>query len=516
MTLRETLKYTPVELSFGTSGLRGLIADMTDLECYINTAGFLRFLEQVEGLKKGTKIYIAGDLRSSTPRILRAVHKAITDGGYKTVNCGFIPTPALAYYAQLDESPCVMVTGSHIPDDRNGIKFYKSDGEVLKEDELAIKEAVSSVRSELYMMDSKEASFTPDGMRVLSSNLPPEDADAERKYKERFTSVFDGSTFAGKKVVVYQHSSVARDLMSEIFTALGADVVSVGRSEKFVPIDTENVTPDDRAYFRILAKENPDAFAIVSADGDADRPFLIDEHGVFHRGDVLGAVVADWLNVDFAAMPISSSDAVDKHLTEQGVQWQHTKIGSPYVIVVMNEAMRAGHSRVVGWEVNGGFLIGNDLKVNGKTMKALATRDAILPIIGAMCAAVKAKQSISELFNALPQRFTQAGLIDNFPMESYRAISDHFSTGAPDVLKELANYFTPEKGFGNVSSINNLDGVRIFFDNGDIAHLRQSNNAPQLRIYSVANSQDRADEIVTMAIAEPDGIFRSLQKNLTQ
>ncbi len=31
-----------------------------------------------------------------------------------------------------------MVTGSHIPFDRNGLKFYRPEGEISKADELAI------------------------------------------------------------------------------------------------------------------------------------------------------------------------------------------------------------------------------------------------------------------------------------------------------------------------------------------------------------------------------------------
>ena len=121
--LRDWLEYNPVELTFGTSGLRGLVTDMTDLECYINAVGFLRFLAQADGLQKDSLVYLAGDLRHSTPRILRAVHQAITDSGYKTLYCGLIPTPAVAYAALQKGVPCIMVTGSHIPDDRNGIKF---------------------------------------------------------------------------------------------------------------------------------------------------------------------------------------------------------------------------------------------------------------------------------------------------------------------------------------------------------------------------------------------------------
>src|SRR5262245_11351337 len=106
--LRDTLDYQPVELRFGTSGLRGLVTDMTDLECYINSRGFLVFVTQTAGLKRGSKVYIAGDLRHSTERIMGAVHKAIGDSGFHTVNCGFIPTPALAAYALAQKAPSIM------------------------------------------------------------------------------------------------------------------------------------------------------------------------------------------------------------------------------------------------------------------------------------------------------------------------------------------------------------------------------------------------------------------------
>lgn len=511
-TTRELLSYQPVELAFGTSGLRGLVTDMTDLECYINAAGFIRFLEHADRFAKKSKIYLGGDLRHSTPRIMRAMHQAITDAGHEAVYMGLIPTPALAYFALQKGAPCIMVTGSHIPDDRNGIKFYKTEGEVLKEDELGIQEAVAAVRAEVYAAEPNM--FTPEGMLTQPPVLPPADPAAGQMYVRRNIEVFDHRTLAGKKIVFYEHSCVGRDMLPQLLTDLGATVVKVGRSEKFVPIDTENVTPDDRAYFKVLAQQHPDAFAIVSADGDADRPFVIDETGVFHRGDVLGAVVADWLKADFAAYPVSASDAVDKHLTERGVKWQHTRIGSPYVITVMDEALRANYQRVVGWEVNGGVLLGSDILVGGKTLKALPTRDAFLPIVGALKMAADSNIKVSQLFAALPQRFTQAGLIDNFPPPVYRAILDTYLPDSPQHREQLGRYFTQKDGFGAITQINGLDGVRIYFDSGDVAHIRLSSNAPQLRMYSVAGSQERADEIVDIAIKEPDGIFRRIQADI--
>jgi len=79
----------------------------------------------------------------------------------------------------------------------------------------------------------------------------------------------------------------------------------------------------------------------------------------------------------------------------------------------------------------------------------------------------------------------------------------------------VAPFFTAEQGFGKITDVNNLDGVRIFFDNGEIAHLRPSGNAPQLRIYSVADTQERADEIAAMGVAEPDGILRRMERAVT-
>jgi len=56
------------------------------------------------------------------------------------------------------------------------------------------------------------------------------------------------------------------------------------------------------------------------------------------------------------------------------------------------------------------------------------------------------------------------------------------------------------------------DGVRICFSNGDVAHVRPSGNSDELRIYAVADTQARADEITGLGVAEPHGILRQLER----
>ncbi len=513
-SLRESLMYEPVELNFGTSGLRDLVSVMTDLECYLNTAGFLQFLVEQGQLEAGGTVLVAGDLRDSTPRIAAAVIKAITDGGFKAEYHGLVPTPAIAYYALGRGAACIMVTGSHIPADRNGIKFYKKGGEVLKPDEAPIKAAVAVVRANVYGAEVTESAFNPDGSFKTPPVLPEVDGRAEDAYRRRYLDAFSGNCLQDKKIIYYQHSAVGRDLLVDLLMKLGADVVTVGLSEVFIPLDSENVTPANREYFKQLAREHPDAFAIASTDGDSDRPFVIDETGEFHRGDVLGAVTAAWCQADFASYPVSTSDAVDMELNRLGIDLVRTKIGSPYVIDGMMQGEAKGKQRVVGWEVNGGFMLGTTLSVEHGMLKALPTRDAFFPILVALLSAIGANSKVSEVFSRLPQRFTDAGLIDNFPIEVYKAMVARYGQDSPEIRDELAAYFPSEAKFGSIKDVVTLDGVRIIFENGDIAHLRESSNAPQLRIYSVADTPERAAEIVAMAIDEPDGIFRRMQESL--
>ena len=132
-------------VGFGTSGARGLAEAMTDRVCYLYTAGFLGYLAGRGEIAHGDRVALAGDLRPSSPRIMRACARAIRDLGFTPVNCGFIPTPAVTFWAMSQGIASIMVTGSHIPDDRNGIKFNRPAGEILKGDEPGIRAETPAV-----------------------------------------------------------------------------------------------------------------------------------------------------------------------------------------------------------------------------------------------------------------------------------------------------------------------------------------------------------------------------------
>jgi phosphomannomutase len=544
------LNYVPVPLEFGTSGLRGLVADITDLEAYINVKGALSYLLGSGDIDLGSSVVIAGDLRPSTDRIMGACARAIVDLGCRVENAGKIPTPALVSHAIANRRAGVMVTGSHIPFDRNGIKLNKSAGEVLKSDEVAIIRAVERVRAEEYSRSAAASAFDAFGMLKQAAELPLLDGAAEDAYVRRYLQSFMRGGLAGVRVLVYQHSAVGRDLLPRILRELGAFVVTAGRSETFIPIDTENVTDEqlDRLEALAVSAETTDGplDAIVSTDGDSDRPLVAavlpaasvrsgGRRVRFLPGDLLGIVVAEYLSADGAAVPISANDAVERRMGERKVLLEKTKIGSPYVISALDELRgKRVAQRIVGWEANGGFLTGSDIALSAGTLAALPTRDAMLPILANLFAAAEQGISLSTLWDRLPARFGRAGLLDNFSTTASRAILAQltpnedaievdFDSAELGVVRNhgqrckatLMRFFTPALGFDDIVRINVLDGVRVYFRNGDIAHIRPSGNAPQLRIYAVSDSQARADNIVECAVREPDGILRQLEGALT-
>ena len=349
------------DVSFGTSGVRGLAKNMTFSVCHAYVTAFIQYLEEIDELNSKTKtICIAGDLRPSTKKIMFSVCCAIMDKKYKVINCGNIPTPALAHFSFQNNFPSIMITGSHVPSERNGIKFYKSSGEILKRDEVKIS---------LQDVIIKE---------VHGINILPEISnDAKELYCKRYTSVFTNTCLKDQKIGIYQHSAVGRDILVKVLQDLGADIVVLGRSEEFISVDTESIREED---IKLAAKwcNEFNLDAIVSTDGDSDRPLIYDEKGNWLRGDIIGILVSDFLNADSVSTPITSNTILEKINKFKHIS--RTKIGSPFVIESMIKSL-CKYSKIVGYEANGGFLTNSDFIINNQKLTSLPTRDALLPII---------------------------------------------------------------------------------------------------------------------------------------
>ncbi|MGA2868170.1 MAG: phosphomannomutase [Verrucomicrobiota bacterium] len=479
-------------VAFGTSGARGLASAMTDSVCYLYTRGFLQYLESTGELSRGARglVAVGGDFRPSTSRVMEAVCRAIEDMGYPALNCGKIPSPAVALAGFHRKMPSIMVTGSHIPDDRNGIKFNKATGEVLKDDERGMSSQVVEVDDALFGADGNFAkpSLTP---REISG-------EAADDYLKRYLDFFARDALRGLRLGVYQHSAVGRDVLVKILSGLGAEVTPLGRSEKFIPVDTEAIRPEDMQLAADWAQSGK-FDALVSTDGDSDRPLVSDGKGRWLRGDIAGILCARFLEADSVSTPVSCNTAVEK------CGWfpeiRRTRIGSPFVVASMLQASTAGAKRVVGYEANGGFLLNSEIEAGGKKLRALPTRDAVIVILGILLLAKSQGKTVSALAATLPARFTASDRLKDFATEKSAAILAKFNSGSDSADKiEVEKVFSGISG--RVAVLNRVDGLRIVFENEEVIHLRPSGNAPEFRCYSEAGTEKRACDIVADALAK--------------
>lgn len=451
---------------FGTSGLRGRVAALTPdlIGAYVSAF--------VEACPVGGTLYIGRDLRPSSPRIAKDVSDAARRAGLQVIDCGEVPTPALALASMTAGSAAVMITGSHIPTDRNGLKFYTPAGEISKVDEAAISGKIFGAT------------------RNLVGPKPITDAGVGPRYMRRYTQAFAADTLLGLRIGVYTHSAVGRDLLMMILRDLGAEVTELGRSDHFVPVDTEAVDAATAANLRVWAK---DFDAIVSTDGDGDRPLVADERGRIIPGDILGQIAAEALGAEIVVTPVSSNSGVEAKPFHRVIR---SRIGSPHVIAGM-----AGQTKAVGYEANGGFLLGFAASMTQGNIAPLMTRDSLLPIILSLMMAKG--QGLAATAAAEPPRFTATGRLQDIPSEQAisfiaRLLVDN--TARKEFLSALG---------GAEASIDTTDGLRITLDDGRILHIRPSGNAPELRLYIEAGTPNAAATLLqsTLSIWNAESAF---------
>lgn len=469
---------TDSDVKFGTSGIRGLVNNMTDEVCYAYAAAFLQEVvaKSAPVKKSGVigKVILGHDLRPSSPHIASVCAAAIQHAGGEVIYAGALPTPALAFYAQLEHAPAIVVTGSHIPFDRNGIKFYGNQGEISKVDEQVIQHALLDVPAV-----------------VSDFVLPAPDERVEAHYIQRYVDFFSDAGLTGLRVAIYEHSSVARDLLRSILEALGVEVLSLGRTDAFVPIDTEAVRAEDVIQAASWANEH--VFdAILSTDGDADRPLIGDAQGQWLRGDIVGILCAKYLAANVVVTPVSSNSLTEKSAWFRQVI--RTKIGSPYVIAAMQQAGSNCTDTIVGFEANGGVLVGSDCMRDGKTLSALATRDAVLPMLAVLAMAQQHKCKVSQLLATLPSRYTFSDRLQNFSNQRSAQLLKLLQQDTAQARHMMAPHA------GEIVDIDVTDGLRLSFYNGDIVHLRPSGNAPELRCYVEADTQENAKTLCAQCL----------------
>ena len=459
---------------FGTSGVRGPAGQLLDGLAAEYVSAFCRFLRS--RTPDVRRICIGRDLRDSSEALSAICRGTILAAGIEVEDCGLIPTPALALYAIDGACAAVMVTGSHIAADRNGLKFYLPTGEITKPDEARISALLTAG-------GNNPAHFA-------AAVFPATGGDTLRVYIRRYTDIARSIDLSGRSFAIWAHSTVAAEPMREVLAPTGARITVFGRRNSFSPVDTEAIAPEALSEIAEFAKrKRPDA--ILSADADGDRPLVADGDGQIVAGDLVAFSAALALGASHIVTPVTSNSAIENQFAGRVTR---TKIGSPHVLAGMRGLVAETDGCVVGFEANGGFIAGSTLHLVENAIPALPTRDALLPILALLSRFADPGIDIRGLAQEHGFRPARAMRIEGFP----RDIANSLVCALADSARFRAEF----AGDGaEVAVSDRIDGVCLRIGAYSRLRMHASGNAPEFRLYVEAESRQAAERLIEFAAA---------------
>ncbi len=430
---------------FGTSGIRGDAEKLfTPQFCFDLGRTFATFLSKNKQLGP---VAVGMDPRGSSPRIKKDFESGLVYEKKEVWDQGATPVPSMCYILQLDShiAGSVMITGSHIKDYLNGIKFFAYGGEILTVHEKEI--------NEIYYKLAKQVKYKKSKIELENENR------AIDEYKNLLLSLAK-LPYPKWKIVADPGDGAQSDVMPVVLKELGIEVIEFNATIQgtFFARDTEN--EPDFEPLKNKVKETGADFGI-GWDSDGDRCIFIGKNGVFIPGDYTAAIVARESHGNSVVTPIATSQVVD-HLGKKVIR---TRVGSPYVI----EAMKKNGSKF-GFEANGG----------GISAEIMYTRDGGTTTIKFLNILAKSGKTFEGLLSELPVFH-----LSKTKMDYKWELKD-------EIIKKVKEEFKGE--------LDETDGLKIWIDKNTWMLFRSSQNAPEFRIFAESLSKQKSDEMLKSGV----------------
>jgi phosphomannomutase/phosphoglucomutase len=219
----------------------------------------------------GKTVAVSGDIRPTTPELIKHLTKGLMETGITVVDMGILPTP-VNYYSmyEINVDGAVQITGSHNPPEFNGFKVSLNQKAFHSEQIQDLKELIETSDFEVGEGNLENNNILPIYMDMLLSKI-----SLDRKLK----------------VAIDCGNAAGCITAPTIFKALGMEV-----TELFCDIDGSfpNHHPDpteDNNLVDLIAEVQKGGYDFgVAFDGDADRLVAVDEQGDIIRADDLIAL----------------------------------------------------------------------------------------------------------------------------------------------------------------------------------------------------------------------------------
>ena len=271
---------------FETDGIRRIAnADLTpELVYRVAKAGAYVLSKHTD---HAPTILIGRDTRISGTLIESAMTSGFLSYGANVKLLGVLPTPAVAYLTKkLNADASVVISASHNTYEFNGVKYFSNKGMKIPDE---IEEEIEEV------MDSEkiaELIATKDKIGVAETR---EDLIDEYVYffRKTFDEIIEKYNRDDFIVGIDASNGATYKVAEKIFTALGINHIIINDTPNGININ-DNCGSTHLENLQKFVKANRLSLGIAY-DGDGDRCLAIDENGNVIDGDVILAVISNYL-----------------------------------------------------------------------------------------------------------------------------------------------------------------------------------------------------------------------------
>ncbi len=325
-------------------GIEGQSVNLTPAAAKVIACAFVSWLADKTGkVPAALTIAVGNDSRLSGPALRDAVIDGITQQGAQVINCGLASTPAMFMTTVLDGygyDGSIMLTASHLPFNRNGLKFFTVDGGLEKKDITAI----------LEICDADEASMpvatTPGNVTALDFiSVYAADLVAKIRAKTGMEKPLDGL-----HIVVDAGNGAGGFYAEKVLAPLGADTTGSQFLEPDGHFPNHIPNPEDKgamaAIQQAVLTQQAD-FGIIF-DTDVDRAGAVDRHGKeINRNRIIALIAAIAIQEHPGATIVTDSITSSglKKFIEDDLGGVHHRFKRGYKNVI-NEAIRLNNEGI--------------------------------------------------------------------------------------------------------------------------------------------------------------------------
>lgn len=437
-------------------GIEGESVNLTpEIAKYI-TAAFAEYLsEKYNKAKAELTVSVGHDSRLSAGMLKQGAIKGMQLQGCQVIDCGLASTPSMfmsTVLPELNYDGAVMITASHLPFNRNGLKFFSRDGGLESKDiKVLLNRAISLESGGIGAADEKPAKKL-DLLAHYSANL-------RRIICEEVNAKEEDKPLRGMHFVVDASNGAGGFFATRVLEPLGADISGSiflepdGTFPNHVP-NPENAKAME--YIKAATIENHADLGIIF-DTDVDRAATVFSSGKEINKNTLialmAAIIAQKNPVNTIVTDSVTSDQL-KDFLENKLGLTHHRFKRGYRNVI-NEAVRLNKEGI-----ESGLAI--ETSGHGALKENYFLDDGAYMSVKILCEVVRCKRagkSIEDLLEGLEEP-AECG---EFRM---KIALDEFKEYGLNILKEFREFAEKDERFHIVEP--NYEGVRISFDDEEV------------------------------------------------